>query len=126
MPSDGIYTYQKILKRGTITMKNLNRNIAEYIEYCTYRKRLNSKTLKPLQYRPELICGFLCRQNGRRIDLLRTAIYNIENIAGKEAYDFPILFWQEGSCLLDNFNGKKSAATKPNLMVLCARLGRKS
>lgn len=27
-------------------MKNLNRNIAEYIEYCTYRKCLNSKTLK--------------------------------------------------------------------------------
>lgn len=27
-------------------MKTLNRNIAEYIEYCTYRKRLNSKTLK--------------------------------------------------------------------------------
>lgn len=63
---------------------------------------------------------------GRRIDLLRTAIYNIESIAGKEAYDFPILFWQKVSCLLDNFNGKKSAATKSNLMILCARFGRKS
>ena len=49
---------------------------------------------------------------GRRIDLLRTAIFNIESIAGKEAYDFPILFWQEFSCLLDNFNGKKSPQTK--------------
>lgn len=27
-------------------MKSLSRNIAEYIEYCTYRKRLDSKTLK--------------------------------------------------------------------------------
>lgn len=63
---------------------------------------------------------------GRRIDLLRTAIYNIEKIAGKEAYDYPILFWQEVSCLLDNFMGRKSAATKTNLMILCTRFGRKS
>lgn len=27
-------------------MKSLNKNIAEYIEYCAYRKRLDSKTLK--------------------------------------------------------------------------------
>lgn len=63
---------------------------------------------------------------GRRIDLLRTAIYNIESIAGKEAYDFPILFWQEVSCLLDNFNGRKSAATKSNLMILCTRFRKKA
>lgn len=63
---------------------------------------------------------------GRRIDLLRTAIYNIESIAGKGAYDFPIMFWQEVSCLLDNFNGKKSAAIKSNLMILCTRFRGKS
>lgn len=63
---------------------------------------------------------------GRRIDLLRTAIYNIENISRKASYDFPILFWQEVSCLLDNFNGRKSAAIKTNLMILCTRFGRKS
>ena len=63
---------------------------------------------------------------GRRIDLLRATLFNIERIAGKEAYDFPVLFWQEISCLIDSFNGKKSAATRANLMILCARFGRRS
>lgn len=63
---------------------------------------------------------------GRRIDQLRTALFNIENIAGKEAYDFPILFWQEVSCLLDNSNGRKSTANKTNLMILCSRFGREN
>ncbi len=62
---------------------------------------------------------------GRRIDLLRTAVFNIESLAGKEAYDFPILFWQEVSCLLDSFDGKRSGTVKTNLMILCRRFGRK-
>lgn len=53
-------------------MKSLSRNIADYIEYCTYRKRLDSKTLKAY-----------------RIDLYQYAVFcaNRKDCLGKRVVD---------------------------------------
>lgn len=59
-----------------------------------------------------------CIDGGRRIDLLRQVIYNLEQMGEKKIYEFPVIFWQKISCLLDSYNGHTSNAIKSNLMVL--------
>jgi hypothetical protein len=62
--------------------------------------------------------GVLYRAKGRRIDLLRNTYWNLEQINGKSVYAWDTLFWQKISCLVDTYNGRKSAAIKSNLMAL--------
>ena len=60
----------------------------------------------------------LYQARGRKIDLMRQAIYNLEQMSNKAVYSLPPIFWQKFSCLLDNYNGYKSAAIKSNLIQL--------
>jgi hypothetical protein len=62
--------------------------------------------------------GVLFRAKGRKIDILRQAYWNLEQINGKQVYVWDTLFWQKIGCLADNFNGRKSAAIKSNLIAL--------
>jgi hypothetical protein len=50
--------------------------------------------------------------------MLRQAYWNLEQLNGKKVYTWDTLFWQKIGCLIDNFNGQKSAAIKSNLMLL--------
>lgn len=85
----------------------------------------NSQHLKrmylPNVKQPVAVIYFI--SGGRRIDHLRQGIFNLEKMAGKDIYTLPIIFWQEFSCLLDTYNGYKSAAIKSNLIVLLQKYG---
>lgn len=62
--------------------------------------------------------SIIYKAQGRKIDLMRQAIYNLEEMSENKVYNLPPIFWQKVSCLLDNFNGYKSAAVKSNLIQL--------
>jgi len=53
------------------------------------------KTISPV-YLPNVRerVGMISFLYGRRIDLLRQAIYKAERIAGKEIYLYPVIFWR--------------------------------
>jgi hypothetical protein len=62
--------------------------------------------------------GVILRAKGRKIDMVRRAYWNLEQINGKGVYTWDTLFWQKLGCLVDTFNGGKSAAVKSNLILL--------
>jgi hypothetical protein len=65
--------------------------------------------------------GIIAKLKGRRIDILRRAYFNLEKINGLEVYRYSVRFWQRLGCLIDNYNGHKTAAIKSNLMELSRR-----
>jgi len=60
----------------------------------------------------------LYRAKGRKIDILRNVYWNLEQINGNKVYTYKTIFWQKAGCLLDRFDGKRSAAIKTNLILL--------
>lgn len=64
-------------------------------------------------------CAVISCAYGRRVDLMRQALFNLERIAGKDVYLLPVLFWQRFACLVDDFDGKRCRAVKSNLILLC-------
>lgn len=62
--------------------------------------------------------GIIYYAHGRKIDLLRTALYNLEQISQKKVYQLPTIFWQKLSCLIDDYDGYKCKAIKSNLICL--------
>jgi hypothetical protein len=62
--------------------------------------------------------GVILRAKGRRIDIVRQVYWNLEQLNGKTVYAWDTLFWQTVGCLIDKFDGRKSAAVKSNLVLL--------
>jgi hypothetical protein len=65
--------------------------------------------------------GILGKFRGRRVDLLRRAYFNLERINGFEAYRYGSRFWQRVSCLIDDYDGRRTGAIKSNLLELSRR-----
>jgi hypothetical protein len=65
--------------------------------------------------------GILLKATGRRIDILRRAYFNLERINGLRVYGYDPRFWQRLSCLIDNYDGHHSGASKSSLMELSRR-----
>jgi hypothetical protein len=65
--------------------------------------------------------GILGKFRGRRVDLLRRAYYNLERINGFEVYRYGTRFWQDISCLIDDYDGHRTGAVKSNLIELSRR-----
>jgi hypothetical protein len=72
---------------------------------------------------PELAqkAAVVYRAKGRRIDILRNTLYNIEAEAGLASYSWETGFWQRIGCLIDSWNGHSSRAVKSNIALLCLR-----
>jgi hypothetical protein len=62
--------------------------------------------------------GVIYRVKGRRVDILRTVYWNLEQLNGRKVYAYAIFFWQKVGCLLDNLHSLKSTVNKKNLMLL--------
>jgi hypothetical protein len=65
--------------------------------------------------------GILAQFRGRRIDILRRAYFNLERINGAGVYRYGSRFWQRVSCLIDDYDGRRTGAVKSNLMELSRR-----
>jgi hypothetical protein len=121
--------------RGSIQAKHTVNSLGTYIlfegvvllyyKYPHHRRAYIVRSHEELAHYPAIFLpnvkqpvGVLLRAKGRRIDLLRQAYWNLEQINGKRVYAWDTLFWQKIGCLVDNFNGRKSAAAKSNLMAL--------
>jgi hypothetical protein len=65
--------------------------------------------------------GILGKFRGRRVDITRRACFNLERINGFEVYRYGTRFWQRVCCLIDNYDGYRSAAVKSNLYELSRR-----
>jgi hypothetical protein len=65
--------------------------------------------------------GVLAKLTGRRIDIVRRACFNLERINGFEVYGYSARFWQRFSCLIDNYDGRRTACIKSNLAELSRR-----
>jgi hypothetical protein len=65
--------------------------------------------------------GILLKAKGRRVDILRRAYFNLEQINGLEVYRYRTRFWQHIACLIDNYNGHRTAAVKSSLIELSRR-----
>jgi hypothetical protein len=65
--------------------------------------------------------GVLGRFWGRRVDLLRRAYFNLEQINGFAVYRYGTRFWQRVGCLIDDYDGHRSGAVKSNLLELSRR-----
>lgn len=52
---------------------------------------------------------------GRKFDLLKRMIYNMEKKYGKKIYTIKDSFWCRAVSLIEKFNGKESAATTENI-----------
>jgi hypothetical protein len=96
-----------------------------YYKYPHHRRAYIVRSCDELLYYPPVSlpnikqkAGVILRAKGRRIDMLRQAYWNLEQLNGKKVYTWDTLFWQKIGCLVDNFNGYKSAAIKSNLMLL--------
>jgi hypothetical protein len=50
--------------------------------------------------------------------LTHQVYWNLEQLNGKTVYTWDTLFWQKVGCLIDKFDGRKSAAVKSNLVLL--------
>jgi hypothetical protein len=65
--------------------------------------------------------GIIGKFRGRRVDLLRRVYYNLERINGFAVYRYDTRFWQRISCLIDNYDGRRTGAVKSNLLELSRR-----
>jgi hypothetical protein len=96
-----------------------------YYKYPHHRRAYMVRSRDELSHYPALSLpnirqevGVILRAKGRRIDILRQVYWNLEQINGKNIYTWNTLFWQKIGCLIDNFDGRKSAAVKSNLILL--------
>jgi hypothetical protein len=62
--------------------------------------------------------GIILKAKGRRIDILRNAAWNLQQINGTRVFKYDTVFWQKVGCLIENYRGRKSAAVKSNLILL--------
>ena len=107
------------------TFISFNDVVVLYYKYSSHRRayivRNAQKTshIKAI-YLPNVkeAVGIIYYAHGRKIDLLRTALYNLEEISQKKVYQLPTIFWQKLSCLLDDYDGYKCKAIKSNLICL--------
>lgn len=96
-----------------------------FYKYSDHRRAYIVRNIKETQYMKAVYLpnvkeavGIIYYAHGRRIDLLRTALYNLEQISQKRVYQCPSVFWQKLSCLLDDYDGYKCKAIKSNLIRL--------
>lgn len=57
----------------------------------------------------------LYRATGRKFDLLKRMVHNMEKRYGKKIYLIKDTFWLRSTSLIEKFNGKESAATAENI-----------
>jgi hypothetical protein len=65
--------------------------------------------------------GIVGKFRGRRVDLLRRAYFNLEQINTFEVYRFSPRFWQRVVCLIDDYDGHHVGSAKSNLIQLSKR-----
>jgi hypothetical protein len=70
--------------------------------------------------------GILGKFRGRRVDLLRRAYFNLEQVNGFKVYRFGSRFWQRLGCLIDDYNGHHVGSMKSNLIALSWRYSLRS
>ena len=121
--------------RGKIEHKQTVEDLGTFIRFCGvvllyykyphHRRAYMVREGRELSHYPSITLpnvkqkvGIILRAKGRRVDLLRRVYWNLEQINGKTVYTWDSLFWQEVGCLIDNFDGRKSAAIMSNLMLL--------
>lgn len=122
----GNITYKVTLPpRGTLI--KLEGIAIVYYKYSSHRRAyiIYGKSCKYIKniYLPNIKkpIGLIYYAHGRKIDLLRQAVFNLEKMSENKVYKLPPIFWQKVACLIDNYNGYKSAAIKSNLMQLYDR-----
>jgi hypothetical protein len=99
-----------------------------FYKYPRHRRAYIVRAGKELRYyRPVRLpnvkepVGILLKAKGRRVDILRRAYFNLERINGPEVYRYGTKFWQRIACLIDNYNGRQTAAVKSSLIELSRR-----
>jgi hypothetical protein len=124
-----LYARGRIERKQTVdelgTFIRFNGVVLLYYKYPHHRRAYIVRSCDELSYYPAVTLpnvkqkvGIILRARGRRIDILRNVYWNLEQINGPQVYTWETLFWQKVGCLVDNFNGKKSAAIKSNLIIL--------
>jgi hypothetical protein len=129
------YSFFTLYARGTIRGKRTVNGMGTFIRFegvvLLYYKYPHHRLAYMVRSRDELShyppvslpnvkqeTGVILRAKGRRIDILRRVYWNLEQLNGRTVYTWDTLFWQKIGCLVDRFNGKKSAAIKSNLILL--------
>jgi hypothetical protein len=69
----------------------------------------------PMVNLPVAVIG---RFRGRRIDVLRNAVWNLSSLFGEEVFGWDTIFWQRVCCLIDGCGGGNNRAKKSNLLRL--------
>lgn len=65
----------------------------------------------------------LYQAEGRKFDILYRAVWNLEDMFGKEVYGFPPHFWLELGALTSLTLRKKDRGTRRNVMLLAKKYG---
>jgi hypothetical protein len=124
-----LYARGNILGKRTVpdlgTFIRFDGVVLLYYKYPHHRRAYVVRSCDELSYYPHVSLpnikqnvGVILRAKGRRIDILRRVYWNLEQLNGKMVYTWDTLFWQKIGCLVDNFNGVKSAAVQSNLILL--------
>jgi hypothetical protein len=63
----------------------------------------------------------LFRAGGRRVDLLRNALYFLAQSGGEGVFLYDAVFWQRVACLIEGCAGRRSRSLRTNIELLVKR-----